>query len=179
MNTLAWNCRGVGGSRKHQFIASLLRSTRSNVAFVAETKRSLRRSKNILQHFPLPNYEIVPSRGRSGGLWLLWDDNTNLTVITKTRFLIHAEVVEKDSRIWDLVCVYGDSTHALNCEIWQQITNIAQEGRPLCVMGDFNAITSTDEKVGGDPRLNVNSHNFKRFLCDAQLLDLGFKGWPM
>lgn len=44
------------------------------------------------------------------------------------------------------------------------------------MLGDFNAITSEDEKVGGGPNLNANSHNFRHFLFDAQLLDLGFKG---
>lgn len=63
---------GVIGPRKHQFLASLLRSTRSNVVFLAEIKCSLRKSKLILQQLSLPNHKIIPSRGRSGGLWLLW-----------------------------------------------------------------------------------------------------------
>lgn len=94
----------------------------------------------------------------------------------KTKFLIHAKIQERDYRVWDLVYVYGDSSHAMNSDIWQQITKIVQEVGPICVLGDFNVITSIEEKLGGDPILNVNSHNFRHFLFDAQLLDLGFKG---
>lgn len=44
------------------------------------------------------------------------------------------------------------------------------------MVGDFNAITSEQEKVGGNPILNTNSQNFKRFISNVGLTDLGYKG---
>lgn len=176
MNIVAWNCCGIGGPRKRQLLISLLQSTRTNLIFLAETKCSLSKSKRYLPQMPLPNYDFVPSRGRSGELWILWDNNTKLEVNSKSRNVIHAVVTQPDKSKWDLICVYGDPAHTKNEEVWRRILGITMEGKSVCVLGDFNAILSEEDKHGGDPILNSNSRKFRRFMFEAQLIDLGFKG---
>lgn len=46
----------------------------------------------------------------------------------------------------------------------------------VCLMGDFNAITSQHEKYGGNSDLNNSSRSFRHFLFEMGLIDLGYKG---
>lgn len=176
MSTLSWNCRGAGGPRKLQFLQQILRSTGANLAFVSETKCSFIKSKRVLQPIPLLNHFIIPSVGRSGGLWLLWDDNTCVTVLRHNRFMIYAEITPTKQPQWHLVCVYGDPGHQRNPEIWADIAYLVRHYERVAVVGDFNAVAHQSEKFGGDPDWNTNNRRFRKFISDAGLIDLGFKG---
>ncbi|XP_078162805.1 uncharacterized protein LOC144557992 [Carex rostrata] len=106
----------------------------------------------------------------------MWNRDTRLQVKDKSRSLIHATVTNASGVEWELVCVYGDANHTRNPQIWRQILRIIAKGTPVCVIGDFNAIADESEKVCGDPILNKNSRDFKEFLFEGELIDMGFKG---
>lgn len=176
MSLLSWNCQGIGGPRKQEFLTKLLQAMRSNICFLSETKCSTKKSKKVFEKMPLQNFAFVPARGRSGGLCLMWDGNVSLQVKERTRFFFHSTVTEPNGREWELVCVYGDANHVHNPEIWGRFLKIIEGGAPVCIMGDFNAIANEEENVGGDPVLNKNNRDFRDFLFQGGLIDLGFKG---
>lgn len=130
----------------------------------------------FLEQLPMSNYDFVPSWGRAGGQWLLWDNSISLTVVKKTDYIIHARIKLPDKPQWSLVCVYGDPSHLYNPSIWSDIQKIIEDEGPTCIIGDFNAITSEEEKFGGNPVLNKDSRDFRSFVFDAGLIDLGYKG---
>lgn len=176
MNIICWNCRGAGGPRKKEFLNNLLQSTRAQIAFIIETKRSTQKSLLYSQNLFLPNLSCVPSQGRSGGLWLLWANNVNLQIIQKSRFFIHARITEPHKPPWTLIGVYGDPHHTLSNTIWQEIKKIVETDEKCCLLGDFNSVLNEQEKYGGSARLNSSSTLFRQFLFDTGLVDLGFRG---
>lgn len=109
--------------------------------YVGVAKRCIRK----LQPF---NYSIVPSRGKSGGLWLLWDTNVRLEVIKKGQNMIAAQVPHiGNNGPWLLLGVYGDPHRRTNLVIWSQIGRIIEENElPVCILGNFNAIMDILEK---------------------------------
>lgn len=176
MSILSWNCRGAGGPRKRRFLNKILWATKASIAFVSETKCSLKKSKRVLPDLALQNHCCVSARGRSGGLWLLWGEHVSLQVISKSRSLIHARVSDPGKPSWSLVCVYGDPSHNSNEQLWECISAIVRKEVLVCVIGDFNAISDTKEKWGGNPAVSKNTRLFRDFLFEAGLVDLGFKG---
>lgn len=100
----------------------------------------------------------------------------NVQVICKTRNIIHARVQQLHKPVWTLLCVYGDAAHTGNRVIWEAIKQIVEREGTVCVMGDFNAIAEMHEKYGGNPNFNANNKNFKDFLFETGLIDLGYKG---
>lgn len=66
--------------------------------------------------------------------------------------------------------------HTLHRVIWEDIKIIVRQYDIVCVVGDFNAIAKEEEKVGGIRELNSNSKEFRDFLFDTGLVDLGYKG---
>lgn len=51
-------------------------------------------------------------------------------------------------------------------------------GEKWIIMGDFNDIVSNEEKWGGRTREDWSFKDFKQFIEDNQLIDLGFEGNP-
>ena len=84
MSLLAWNCRGSGGNLRSStmvHLSCLLQSTKAQVCFISETRNSSISKTSILNRFNLNDAFIVPSQGQSGGLWLLWNDEVDITVV--------------------------------------------------------------------------------------------------
>jgi hypothetical protein len=58
------------------------------------------------------NSFVVPSRRRSGGLWLMWNDDLQVSVHASNFHTILATVVHTLNNIrFGLVCIYGDPYH--------------------------------------------------------------------
>lgn len=71
--------------------------------------------------FNFSRYAFVLAVGRSGGLCLLWDRDTNLQVKSKCKSIIYATVMQANGEQWELVCVYGNPGHGRNPAISGQI----------------------------------------------------------
>lgn len=52
----------------------------------------------------------------------------------------------------------------------------SQVQNPWCVLGDLNAISSSSEKHGGNPKFNSANNGFKDFIQDRSLIALGYIG---
>lgn len=72
---------------------------------------------------------MVPSSEKSGGLWLIWSDEVNLTLIKKKgRHMIAAKVEGKGlQKEWIMVGVYGDPSRSDNPKIWKDIGEIVED----------------------------------------------------
>ena len=109
MSLLSWNCRGSGGSlrsRKMQHLARLMSSTHSQVTFISETRNSHITANDLTDHFHVSDSFVVLAIGLSGGLWLMWNDDVDVDIISSSHYYVLACVVQK-SRVhsFNLVCV--------------------------------------------------------------------------
>lgn len=138
----------------------------------------MKRTLSRIQNLPLTNSVVVPSRGRLGGLWLLWGDDVQVRVIKATRFYIMAEVKLNDgNEAWGLAGIYGDHSRVLNQAIWEEvIVFLNQIDGKACLISDFNSIMDCTEKKGGSSVLGPNNAAFKSWIHMNGLLDLGHYG---
>ena len=75
MNTLSWNCRGLGNPRTVNALKKLVQAEAPSLVFLMETKlplKSMKRMSNIKHSLGLTQGLVVPSKGRIGGIALLW-----------------------------------------------------------------------------------------------------------
>ena len=74
MKALGWNCQGMGknlGSSKMCHLARMIHAAKPQVTFISEIKSSKINSADLVARFNMADSIVVPSRGRSGGLWLM------------------------------------------------------------------------------------------------------------
>ena len=99
---------------------------------------------------------MVPREGRGGGLVIYWKSLINLTVEASGKYYIDAIIDKNTKNAWRLIGFYGEPEIARRIEAWNKLRSLNSQPDIswLCV-GDFNEITSQDEKVGGAIRLTT------------------------
>ncbi|KAF5451994.1 hypothetical protein F2P56_027039 [Juglans regia] len=128
------------------------------------------------------NCMAVSSEGRSGGLALYWNNNSQLEILNFSKHHIHALVTNKegDDRegvSWYLTGIYGHPEASRRLETWNMIKSLAvTSDRGWLMMGDFNEILSNYEKRGGRIRQECQMRDFRQFLDECEMMDLGFNG---
>jgi hypothetical protein len=177
-----WHCQGAGRdldkSRKMDYLANLMSSTRAQVCFISETRSSRYSSSQLNNRFSITDSFVVPSKGRSGGLWLIWSDEVCVSVKFFNHYMILALVVDKATNVdFVLACIYGDPHHRHTKMIWEHVSNFVHEnlGKPVVCLGDLNDIMCGMDTTS----INVNKyrmHAFNSYVKQCGLFDLGFSG---
>jgi hypothetical protein len=125
MRALGWNCQGMGkslGSEKMNHLARMMSATKPQVTFVSEIKSSKIKSHDLNTRFNMSNSYVVPSQRRSGGLWLMWSDDIQVTVHSSSFHVILATAVNSTSNLkFGLVC---DPYHRQTVQIWHEVGDI-------------------------------------------------------
>jgi hypothetical protein len=181
MKTLGWNCQGAGrvlGNPKLCHLARMVIATKPQVIFVSETKNSKFTSAQISSRFNMHDSIVVPAHRRTGGLWLLWSDDVEVSVHSASLHLILALVTDRSkNQKFGLVCIYGDPYHRLSATIWQQIANFVyvNSNLPMLCIGDMNDILYASDK--SSPNINRRRVDaFHSAIKNCGLFDVSFSG---
>lgn len=98
---------------------------------------------------------VVPSQRRSGGLWLMWTDDIQVSVHSASFHVILATVVDSTSNLkFGIICMYGDPYHRQTSQIWDQVASFVYDNytMPMLCIGDMNELLYDMDKNS----LNVN-----------------------
>ena len=94
------------------FLARMIHSAKPQIIFVSEIKSTKVKSSDLSARFNMNDALVVPSRCRSGGLWLMWNDDLKVTIHAASFHYILANVVHLASGVqFCLLCIYGDPYH--------------------------------------------------------------------
>ncbi|GJM87687.1 hypothetical protein PR202_ga03665 [Eleusine coracana subsp. coracana] len=133
MSLLSWNCQGSGrslSSTTTSHLARLITSTHAQVIFVSETKSAHITKSQLISRYSLHDAHVVPAAGQSGGLWLMWKDDVELTIVQDSHHLILVRGIYKASNLnFNLICMYGDPHHVHTTSIWQEVASFVM-GNP-------------------------------------------------
>lgn len=120
----------------------------------------------------------VPSRGRSGGLSVMWKKEAQLSLRTYSQNHVDFEVENiGDNLHWRITFFYGFPAEADRHKSWQLLESLnANSSLPWCCIGDFNEVLRADEQEGGDLRSERQMMGFWEVLARCQFNDLGYLG---
>ncbi|KAK4383569.1 putative mitochondrial protein [Sesamum angolense] len=178
-STLCWNCQGLWGLGKCRGLKNLVRTHHPSLVFLAETKCNNSRIEYVKQKLDWFGFG-VPSKGKSGGLALLWDKSVSVQLQSFSEHHIDATVLCDDDRdSWRFTGIYGAPEIGNHFQTWSLLSRLSSQScRPWLCAGDYNEILKRDEKQGGVDRLQWQIQNFRSALQSAGLHDLGFVGSP-
>ncbi|KAK4707227.1 hypothetical protein R3W88_033199 [Solanum pinnatisectum] len=115
----------------------------------------------------------------NGKIWLFWTNDITCKVLETDQQQItceinHIEILETYINTF----VYAKCKEYLRKPLWDRLLHFAdtRNATPWCTVGDFNVITDTDEKLGGNTYNMRKSMDFIGIIESCGLMDLGFNG---
>ncbi|KAL0458054.1 UNVERIFIED_CONTAM: hypothetical protein Slati_0432600 [Sesamum latifolium] len=116
MNLLAWNCQGLGSPWTVRVLSELFRRHNPALVFLSENKCKKQKCEILKEKFNLFRVN-VDSRGKGGGLMLLWRKDINLVVHSFSTSHIDATVsTEESTNGWRFTSIYGQPDVAKRSE---------------------------------------------------------------
>ncbi|KAI9096000.1 hypothetical protein K1719_026147 [Acacia pycnantha] len=175
---LFWNSRGACGRSLFQNIKVVCNSSKPCFLFLSETKSENEANFFCLRALGYDGSAFMPSSGRSGGLMAVWKkDQIDVVVLRKEKQFLHFQCSFPRKDVFFFTAVYVLPRPALKQILWQDILALSSYIHgPWVLAGDFNDISSSDERTGG-VGVNVSRINlFHHRLSSCQLSDLGYHG---
>ncbi|XP_021820392.1 uncharacterized protein LOC110762094 [Prunus avium] len=146
-----------------------------DVFAILEPRISGPRALRVAQSLGFSHYHIIDAIGFSGGVWLLWNDNSvSLQVVAHSSQSITA-LIQSSNHKWLLTVVYANPCPGVREALWKYFDGLAlASSLPWLVIGDFNDTVNATEKCGGNT--NHGGKGFIDWIERNHLVDLGFSG---
>ncbi|KAK4253942.1 hypothetical protein QN277_009385 [Acacia crassicarpa] len=179
MNTLAWNCQGLGAALTVRNLKEVCFRKKPQLVFLMESKQKARVMRKIRRRCGFDQEWLVDPIGYSGGLALWLSDLLKVNILFSSSNIIHTSVTSSEFDTPNYISfIYGPTDEAERNLCWQELRRIGKTvvGSWLC-LGDYNDILSQEEKYRGNPRPWRRIRNFRCLLADCDLFDLGFHGY--
>lgn len=141
MNTLSWNCQGVGLSRTVQELVALTRAKSPHLVFLSETRSSGARVANHRWRLGLKHCITVDSSSTGGGgIAFFWHETTEVSLIEKHKRFIDVHFRQSASAPWfRITFVYGEPRTEERHIMWDLMRRLrVAPTAPWLLIGDFN-----------------------------------------
>ncbi|OMO57964.1 reverse transcriptase [Corchorus capsularis] len=162
LTILNWNCRGLGGRRTVHVLRELVHCNNFPVLFLLETKCNKYEMEWLRVCLGYDSYFTVESVGRAGGLPLLWQNSSFVSILSFSLSHIDAMIDANSDERWRYTGFYGSPVVTRRHESWALLKLLSTKFQlPWICSGDFNEILSTDEKIGGQLRSQRQMQGFR------------------
>ena len=180
VNIGIWNVRGMNSHTKQLEINRML--SQNNVGLFGLLETRIKRSSMHNNVFTADGkWSVVTNYNHHNGgrIWMIWDHNLfELDEFSTFSQCIHVKVSDKIRKqtFW-LTIVYGMNKASERADLWQQIGHIRQRSRGAwCMMGDFNAISNFNDRLGGNSVSNADIQSMGKMIEECEIEDLKAKG---
>lgn len=137
------------------------------------------RAKVITDRLPFDGAIHAETISYARGIWLLWNsDAVEVTQLASTEQEVHALVKVSSSNLsWIIFAIYASPRLAKRRILWHNLTLVNSLHNLLWIMlGDFNEVLSSTEKLSGRPLNAYRARLFQECLSDCGMMDMGFVG---
>lgn len=178
LSFLTWNCQGAASPKFQRVLKSILQGYKPDVLVLVEPRTAGNRADTIIRKIGYPNSHRIEAQGFSGGIWLLWQDSAAIEILSNHRQFIHTSVTCLTSRRCCLfTAVYGSPNPSQREFLWSGLSQLpCLASDPWLLSGDFNAIVSSEDRMGGARHRNSGCRSFRQVLQQKGLIDLNFVG---
>ena len=148
MCCICWNCRGLGSDATVREVRDLATCFKPTVFCVLETQLHKTRVEGLASVLGYDSCFAVSSSGRSGGLEIFWNSETNIELLPFSQYHIDAIITERGSDPWRLTCVYGEPQTSERFKTWDALKFVcSSSGLPWMCIGDLDRRASCRERV--------------------------------
>ncbi|EOY34430.1 Uncharacterized protein TCM_042111 [Theobroma cacao] len=91
----------------------------------------------------------VEAIGFAGGIWILWQDDVQVSVIRNHWHCVHMSIEYPARSTWILSAIYGSPNKAVRRDLWKELSIFARGiETPWMLIGNFNVFFVEHEKAG-------------------------------
>ncbi|KAJ4841399.1 hypothetical protein Tsubulata_048489 [Turnera subulata] len=168
--------RSAGSAKFRRALKEIARAHNPNILVLLETWVEFARVAPFLQALEFDGYAFVDPIGFSGGIWVLWKQNSvQVDVIANDGQFIHMNIQAPSSHPWLFTAVYASPRAAPRDALWSALSLIASSTtHPWMLAGDFNVIADPSKRQGVPLSRSPVNTKFVNFIDQCNLLDLGF-----
>ncbi|XP_073358223.1 uncharacterized protein [Aegilops tauschii subsp. strangulata] len=180
LKIMFWNVRGLNSDAKRSAVRSVISTASPSIVCLQETKLAHISDPLVLDTLG-PQFEdfyFLPATGTRGVILLAWrrseasisnpliGENHITALVTPPNSMNH----------WWLTGVYGPQDDNAKLDLLADLQDVrASRIGPWLLGGDFNMITSTEDKNNSNLNHRVMSR-FRRFIADEELRDMYLHG---
>ncbi|KAF7807126.1 putative ribonuclease H protein At1g65750 family [Senna tora] len=147
MSIISWNCREIRGASTVRRLKTLCRKFSPDILFLKETKCKKEKMKYWNKAGYFEYSFIVDPEGSKGGIGLWCKANIQIDILSASKHWIHAHVTLSNQQQFLFTGVYGPSVLTDRNILWDFLNSIRPGNSPWIVLGDFNQIINSKEKL--------------------------------
>ncbi|KAI9090316.1 hypothetical protein K1719_028651 [Acacia pycnantha] len=169
---------GAGSKQLFRNIQLVCQRSNPSLLALSETKCETDSKFGCLNKLGFDGLELVPSAGRSGGLVVVWKSSEiAVTVCGSGRQFMHLRCDCGGNVIFFLSVIYAVPCTVQKRILWEELERFASAVvEPWAVLGDFNDILFSSEKLGGSGVDDRRMRIFNDRIIRCKLGDLGASG---
>lgn len=173
----SFNVRGL--NKKHAHIKDFISANKISFVALLETRVQECNASSIAARVAINFNWLFNYEHHDGGrIWVGWNPNFwKISLIQASSQHISCKVEKLDSKeVFVVSFIYGLNNYIDRRRLWEELSTfkflVDLEDMSWCVLGDFNAILSLDEAVGGNPIWDNSMADFNEFVFASGLTDL-------
>ncbi|XP_015170882.1 uncharacterized protein [Solanum tuberosum] len=173
MKTICWNARSINTQGSLERLQSLKKIHHTSIIAILEPFAD----KNHINNYRIMLNMDNAISNDNGKIWLFWTNDITYT-LTECDAQQITGVIKHDAFVEKFIfsVIYAKCKDQLRRPLWDRMLHISTDNVPWCTIGDFNVITSTEEKKGGVPYNMNKSLEFISVIEACGLVDLGYSG---
>ena len=179
MKITTWNARGLNAPSKKRLLKRNLTIFDSDIILIQETKLNRDEGMKLSQKLGRWKSELQHSQGASGGLGIIWNPRQISTELLSSQAnWMGARINSSKTDLKIIIInVYGPTPTADKLAVWKEISAFIKTLPPeiIIIGGDFNAISSKEEKQGGNTQACKSMGDFKEWIQKDSLMDIKTK----
>jgi len=177
-----WNIWGLNSSQKQKIVRDWTINNMMGIIGLLETKIVSTNMEAVITKLQLPTWKFLSNVNASSSCRVMvgWDPTIfHLSCLHSSDQWVTCDVVAlATNTAFRVAFVYGLNTPAGRELLWTYMKHQAPlfSSSPWIILGDFNAILKTSNRIGGDTSWYGHHDDFGNCIQDSELIEVPYTG---
>ncbi|KAK8596694.1 hypothetical protein V6N12_065174 [Hibiscus sabdariffa] len=123
-----WNCQGAASSNFRRHFKEFYRINRPHVVALLEPRISGAQADSVLTRLGFSHSFRVEVNGLSGGIWLLWNNEVDIEVLTVSNQFVHGQARLFNFRWVFFMVIYASPNATIRRNVWDFLSALRPAG---------------------------------------------------
>ncbi|XP_077225676.1 uncharacterized protein LOC143858851 [Tasmannia lanceolata] len=176
INGLIWNIRGAKNSPSRRRLKALSKLHKLNFIVLLEPFLNEIEIHKVAELLHFTN--SMTNLNEASKIWILWDGSLSMSRVSSNNQALSVEIthLQSGSEAF-MTLIYASCSKVERRNLWSYLWECSRSfSKAWAVGGDFNALLSPEEKLGGRPPDPASCREFQSAIDGAGLIDAGYIG---